>query len=109
VHRFGPETVFATYRVKPGRETEFLRLLRSHWPTLDRLGLTNGEPALLFRGTDATGGTVFTEVFTWRDGKAVETAHHDPEVQAIWGPMEPLLEERLGRPKWEFPHLAPVG
>ena len=27
---------------------------------------------------------------------------------AIWEPMEPLLEERDGRPRWEFPHYRPV-
>ena len=26
----------------------------------------------------------------------------------IWEAMDPLLEEREGRPKWEFPHFARV-
>jgi hypothetical protein len=26
----------------------------------------------------------------------------------VWEAMDPLLEERDGRPKWEFPHFAPV-
>jgi len=29
-------------------------------------------------------------------------------VLAIWEPMEPLLEERAGLPKWDFPHYERV-
>jgi hypothetical protein len=29
-------------------------------------------------------------------------------VLAIWEPMEPLLEDRDGQPKWDFPHYEQV-
>jgi hypothetical protein len=29
-------------------------------------------------------------------------------VLAIWAPMDPLLEERDGQPKWLFPHYERV-
>ena len=108
MNRFGKDTVFATYRVRQGKEREFLRLLDRHVPTLDRLGFTNGEPALVFRGKDDTGGPVLLEVFTWKDAGAVDLAHRHHEVAAIWEAMEPLVEERGGRRKWEFPHFEPV-
>jgi quinol monooxygenase YgiN len=108
VERFGPETVFATYRVRSGHERAFLDLLARHWPALDRLGLVTGPRALVFQANDAAGGPVFVEVFSWRDAAAVQTAHSHPEVRAIWGAMEPLVESRDGRPPWEFPHYHPV-
>jgi quinol monooxygenase YgiN len=108
VEAFGPETVFATYRVRSGREAAFRELLARHWPTLARLGLVIGPKALVFQANDPAGGPVFVEVFSWRDAAAVETAHSHPEVRAIWGAMEPLVESRDGRPAWEFPHCHPV-
>ena len=37
-----------------------------------------------------------------------DRAHEHPDVLAIWEPMDPLLEERDGRTKWEFPHFERV-
>jgi hypothetical protein len=37
-----------------------------------------------------------------------EQAHEDPDVLAIWQPMEPPLEDRGRQPKWEFPYYQPV-
>src|SRR5262245_65564130 len=108
MHRFGKETVFATYRVRAGKETAFLRLLSRHGPTLRRLGFTNGEAPLVFRGKDATKKTVVVEIFTWKGAKAVQAAHHHPELAAIWEAMPPYLEAREGRRPWDFPHYRPV-
>jgi hypothetical protein len=105
MHRFGKETVFATYRVRPGSEAALLDVLARHEPILRRLGLTNGEPALRFRGRDATGGPVIVELFAWKDRASVEAAHRHPEVGEIWGAIEALVEERGGLPKWDFPHF----
>jgi hypothetical protein len=49
----------------------------------------------------------YVEIFTWVAG-GFEQAHEHPEVLAIWEPMDPLLEERNGLPKWDFPHYTPV-
>lgn len=108
MHQFGKETVIATFRVRAGQEAPFQRLALKHGPTLQSLGFTNGEPSLLFRGKEKGGGTLFVEVFTWKDRSSVDTAHEHPEVAAIWEAMEPLLEARDGHPKWEFPHVEPV-
>lgn len=108
MHRFGDETVLATYRVRPGAEAAFESLLARHGALLRRLGLTNGEPALPFRGQDAEGKTFYVELFTWRDRAAVDAAHGHPEVAALWGAMERHVEARGGRPPWEFPHVRPI-
>jgi hypothetical protein len=108
MHRFGKETVFATYRVKKGKEAGFLRLLARHWPTLRRLGFTNGEKALVFLGKDAKKRPTVVEIFTWKSGGAVLKAHHHPEVAAIWEAMPAFLEARDGQRPWDFPHYRPV-
>lgn len=101
------ETVLCTYRVAPGREADFVALLERHWPALHELGLTTGEPSVVYRGTDEKGGTFFVELFTWAPG-AVARAHEHPDVLAIWEPMGQLTEPRGGRPGMEFPHVERV-
>jgi hypothetical protein len=38
----------------------------------------------------------------------LDLAHEHPDVLMIWEAMDPLLEDRDGRPKWEFPHFLRV-
>ena len=98
------ETVICTYRVQEGAEEDFRRLLARHWQTLHDLGfVTEAEPILLRQSDEPT----YVEMFTWVEG-GFERAHRHPDVLAIWEPMEPLLEEREGRPRWEFPHFLPA-
>lgn len=97
-----------TYRVIPGKEEDFLGLLRRHWPTLHQLGLTTDEPAQVFRGQDEDNKTYFVEILNWLDPEAPNTAHQLPEVMAIWEPMGKLVESRQGRPAMEFPHLERI-
>lgn len=100
------ETVICTYRVRPDVEEEFRELLTRHWATLHELGLVTDEESLVFRSVDAP--PTYVEVFTWVEG-GFDRAHVHPDVLAIWEPMDPLLEERDGLPKWEFPHFEQVG
>lgn len=97
--------VLCTYRVRPDAEGRFTELLSGHWRTLRSLGFVTSEPPLVLRGTDD--GLTYVEIFTWVDG-GFERAHEHPDVLVIWEAMDPLLEERGGRPKWEFPHFASV-
>ena len=101
-------TVICTFRIKRGRERAMMRLLKAHWPTLRRLGLVTAERSRLFRGKDKTGKSYFVEIFTWKNQAAVDFAHRSPEVMAVWEPMGALVEKRLGRPAWEFPHVEAV-
>jgi hypothetical protein len=99
------ETVICTYRVRPEAEVHFVELLRRHWRTLRGLGFVTEDKALVFRGIDA--GLTYVEIFTWVEG-GFNLAHEHPDVIAIWEPMEPLLEERHGLPRWDFPHFQRV-
>ena len=103
------ETVICTYRVQAGAEAEFAKLLGRHWRTLRELGFVTDEESLVFRSCDNASPT-YVEIFTWVDG-GFSLAHEHPAVLAIWEPMEPLLEERDGQPRWEFPHFerVPIG
>jgi len=99
------ETVICTYRVRPAAEDQFVELLRRHWDTLHELGFVTDAESLVFRALD--GPPTFVEIFTWVEG-GFDRAHEHPGVLAIWEPMDPLLEERDGQPKWEFPHFERV-
>jgi hypothetical protein len=101
-----PETVIAIYRVRAEKEQEFFALLRQHYPVLTRLGLVTDEKPIVYRGTERGGGPIVFEVFTWKDGEAPTTAHHSPEVGRIWEAMGTMVEERDGKPKFEFPHVT---
>ncbi len=101
------QIVVCTYRVKPGNDAAFIKLLRRHWPTLDRLGLVEPQPRLALRGLAAQSRNDFREVFAWKPG-ALDIARKAPEVLAIWEPMEGLCEPRDGQPAMEFPHYETV-
>jgi hypothetical protein len=99
------ETVVCTYRVRADAEERFADLLSRHWRTLRGLGFVTDEPPLVLRGTDE--GLTYIEIFTWVEGGFAQ-AHEHPDVLMIWEAMDPLLEERGGRLKWEFPHYVKV-
>jgi len=99
------ETVLCTYRVRADDEDRFRELLARHWMTLHELGFVTDEEALVFRSLVSP--PTYVEIFTWVEG-GFGQAHEHPDVLAIWEPMEPLLEDRGGRPRWEFPHYERV-
>ena len=103
-----PEIVICTYRIKKDHEMPFLRALARHWPTLKRKHLVAGKPSLVYRGRDESKKTIFIEIFTWKTGKAAGTAHESPDVMQVWEAMGVHMEERLGRPAMDFPHVVPV-
>jgi hypothetical protein len=96
------ETVICTYRVRPDSEDRFVELVGRHWRTLHELGFVTDEPELVFRGLE--GRPTYVKIFTWVEG-GFGQAHEHPDVLAIWEAMDPLLEERDGLPRWEFPHF----
>ena len=103
-----PETVICIYRVRAGEEDEFLKLLERHWPVLHDKGLVTDDPPQHFRGSEKDGKPLFFEIFAWKSADSANVAHKDPEVMAIWEPMDKLTEARDGRPNMEFPHVQPI-
>jgi hypothetical protein len=103
-----PSVAICTYRIKPGKEDQFIALLRKHWPTLRDLGMAEDTPSLTFRGADESGATVITEILTWKNADMPNRAHEVPSVMALWEPMGMCCEARLGRPPMEFPQVQPL-
>jgi len=101
--KLNSKVVVCTYRVKPGRERDFIGLLKRHWPTLKKLGLVDEQPRMALQGRDTEQTSCFVEIFAWKD-RGFEVAHKHPEVLALWEPMEQMCEARGGHPATEFPH-----
>ncbi len=102
------ETVIATYRVKEGKEGEFLNLLNRQWPTLRKQGLVMDRPHLLLRGEDESKRTFFVEILTWKSHQAPATASQNSAVKTIWDSVQALVEGRLGHRGIEFPEVQVV-
>ena len=72
--------VIVAYRPKPGKEKQLLELVRSRVPTLRRENLvTDREPTIMC----ARDGTII-EVSEWKSQQAIEEAHKNPRVLAMW-------------------------
>jgi hypothetical protein len=97
-----PIDMLCIYRPKKGKDEDFLKLLRQHWPVLRKLGLATEQPAKAWRAETKSGTSAFIESFQWADAKAPEIAHQTPEVMKIWEPMGPLVDGM------EFLQVEPV-
>jgi hypothetical protein len=102
----GPDTVICTYRVRADADERFAELLGRHWRTLRDLEFVTADESLAFRSV-ADDAPTYVEIFTWVEG-GFGQAHEHPDVLAIWEAMDPLLEDRSGQPRWEFPHYQRV-
>jgi hypothetical protein len=101
-------TSLCIYRVKPGSEGAFKKLLAKHWPTLKRVGLAADVPSAIYQGSEGERQPIFVELLSWKDEHGAERAHELPDVMAVWEPMGKLCEERNGRPSMEFPLVEPL-
>src|ERR1700686_1440825 len=72
--------VVVAYRPKPGREKELLEIVRSRVPTLRQEGLVTDRVPVLMRAKDGT----IIEVSAWKSREAIEEAHKNPRVLAMW-------------------------
>ena len=72
--------VVVAYRPKPGKEQELLELVRARVPTLRREGLVSERVPTIMRSRDAT----IVEVSEWKSREAIDAAHKNPNVLAMW-------------------------
>lgn len=72
--------VIVAYRPKAGREEELLEIVRSRVPTLRREGLVTDRAPVLMCAKDGT----IIEVSEWKSSEAIEEAHQNPRVLAMW-------------------------
>lgn len=80
--------VIVAYRPKPGQEERLLELVREHVPALSQEGLVTDRSPTIMRSVD---GTV-VELFEWKSGEAVDQAHTNPAVQALWARFEQVCD-----------------
>lgn len=76
--------VIVGYRPKPGREADLEYEVRGHLPLLRNEGLVTDRPGLAMRAADGT----LVEVFEWVSESAIESAHDNPSVAAMWKRFE---------------------
>lgn len=74
------EIALAAYRAHAGAGDALVELLREDVATLRANGHVTGRPAPLVRTVD---GDVLV-VIEWSSERAVDDAHADPEVLAVW-------------------------
>lgn len=72
--------VIVAYRPKPGKESELLELVRSRVPTLGKEGLVTDRETTIMRARDGT----IVEVSEWKSQEAIDAAHKNPNVLAMW-------------------------
>jgi quinol monooxygenase YgiN len=72
--------VIVAYRPKPGKEKETLGLVRDCVPTLRKEGLVTDRAPTIMRARDGT----IIEVSEWKSHEAIDAAHKNPIVLAMW-------------------------
>ena len=85
--------VLCRYRVKPGKEDAFKKVLLGHWAILHQAGLTTNDPATLRRCQDQAGNVAYVEEFAWKNHESIQSAHESPAVMGQWEPMGALCED----------------
>ncbi|MEP6821204.1 MAG: antibiotic biosynthesis monooxygenase family protein [Chthoniobacterales bacterium] len=80
--------VIVAYRPKPGKEDELLTLVRSRVPTLRKENLVTDRRPTLMRSQNGT----IIEVSEWKSRAAIEAAHKNPNVLALWNKFFALCD-----------------
>jgi quinol monooxygenase YgiN len=100
-----PETVLATFRVKPDQLSAFLKLMPEYWAALRAQDLVLIDPHLVLQGEEH-GRPMIVEVFSWKDHDAPE--HVPAQIQKYWDKINKMVESRDGHPGVEFPEMSIV-
>jgi len=72
--------VIVAYRPKAGREKELLDIVRDRVPILRKENLVTERAPVVMRAKDGT----IIEVSEWKSHEAIEAAHKNPRVLAMW-------------------------
>ncbi|HYR23864.1 MAG TPA: antibiotic biosynthesis monooxygenase family protein [Chthoniobacterales bacterium] len=72
--------VIVAYRPKAGKEKELLELVRNRVPTLHKENLVTDRVPTIIRARDGT----IIEVSEWKSREAIDAAHKNPNVLAMW-------------------------
>jgi len=80
--------VIVAYRPKPGKENELVDLVRSRVPTLRKENLVTDRVPTIMRARDGT----IIEVSEWKSREAIDAAHKNPNVLAMWNKFFALCD-----------------
>jgi quinol monooxygenase YgiN len=80
--------VIVAYRPKPGKENELLELVPNRVPTLQAEGLVTDRAPIIMRARDGT----IIEVSEWKSPEAIDAAHKNPNVLAMWNQFFAICE-----------------
>jgi hypothetical protein len=80
--------VIAAFRPRAGQRDALHEVVSRHWRVLRDEGLVTDRPGYSMRAADGT----IVEVFEWRSPQAIEEAHRNAAVQALWAEFERVCE-----------------
>lgn len=80
--------VIAAYQPKLGKEARLLTLVKEHLSVLHEQALVTERPAYVMRSSNGA----IVEVFEWASADAIERAHSNAAVQALWSQFDEACE-----------------
>ena len=80
--------VIACYRPREAQDATLRELIAGHVATLRAEGLATDRPCLLVHAADGT----YLEIFEWTSPDAMEAAHENATVQAMWARFEQVCD-----------------
>lgn len=83
-----PIIVIACYRPKPGMADRLRESTRSHVDRLRAEGLVTERKPIIMEAADGT----IVEVFEWASREAIDRAHSNPNVRAMWEEYDEVCE-----------------
>ena len=72
--------VIALFRPMPDKAADLMACMRDHLPVLRAQGLATSRPSTILRAADGT----LLEIFEWVSQEAIDAAHDNPAVLALW-------------------------
>jgi quinol monooxygenase YgiN len=100
--------VIVAYRPKPGKEKELIELVRNRVPTLRKQDLVTNLAPIIMRARDGT----IIEVSEWKSQEAIDAAHKNPNVLAMWNKFFAICDcvpfRTLAEAEEMFPGFEPI-
>jgi quinol monooxygenase YgiN len=103
------QVVIVAFRPKEGADGRLLALIRDHVPILRGEGLATDREPVVLKAADGT----LVEIFEWVSAQAIEAAHSNPVVQALWLRFAEIADyvplAQLGEAQGPFATFEPIG
>jgi len=100
--------VIVGYKPKPGKAEALRSLASTHIQRLRAEGLVTPREAIIMEASDGT----IIEVFEWKSKEAIESAHKNPAVQALWKEFSDVCDyvpvASVAEAKQLFAEFSPV-